>query len=44
MITLYCYISSISIENPQEELALTLKGKKSNFKITDLIEYYAKDR
>jgi serine/threonine-protein kinase HipA len=36
--------SSISIKNPQEELALSLKGKKSNFKSTDLIEYYAKDR
>lgn len=36
--------SSISIKNPQEELALSLKGKKSNFKSTELIEYYAKDR
>jgi len=34
--------SSISIKNPQEELALSLKGKKSNFKSTELIEYYAK--
>jgi serine/threonine-protein kinase HipA len=36
--------SSISIKNPQEELALSLKGKKSNFKSTELIDYYAKDR
>lgn len=36
--------SSISIKNPEEELALSLKGKKSNFKSTDLIQYYAKDR
>lgn len=36
--------SSISIKNPQEELALSLKGKKSNFKATELIDYYAKER
>ena len=36
--------SSISIINPQEELALSLKGKKSNFKATELLDYYAKDR
>jgi serine/threonine-protein kinase HipA len=36
--------SSISIKNPQEELALSLKGKKSNFKSTELIDYYAKER
>lgn len=36
--------SSISIKNPQEELALSLKGKKSNFKAADLIDYYAKER
>lgn len=36
--------SSISIKNPQEELALSLKGEKSNFKSTELIAYYAKDR
>jgi serine/threonine-protein kinase HipA len=36
--------SSISIKNPQEELALSLKGKKSNFKSTELIAYYAKER
>jgi serine/threonine-protein kinase HipA len=36
--------SSISIKNPQEELALSLKGKKRSFKSTELIEYYAKER
>ncbi|HEU4790618.1 MAG TPA: HipA domain-containing protein, partial [Flavobacterium sp.] len=36
--------SSISIKNPQEELALSLKGKKSNFKATELIDYFAKER
>jgi serine/threonine-protein kinase HipA len=36
--------SSISIKNPQEELALSLKGKMSNFKSTELIDYYAKER
>lgn len=36
--------SSISIKNPQEELALSLKGKKSNFKATEIIDYYAKER
>jgi serine/threonine-protein kinase HipA len=36
--------SSISIKNPQEELALSLKGKKSNFKSTELLDYYAKER
>lgn len=36
--------STIAIKNPEEEIALTLKGKKSNLKATDFIEYYAKDR
>ncbi|GAA3560745.1 HipA domain-containing protein [Snuella lapsa] len=36
--------SSIVIKNPEEEIALTLKGKKSNFKTTDFIDYYAKER
>lgn len=36
--------SSISIKNPQEELALSLKGKKSNLKVSDWIDYYAKER
>lgn len=35
--------SSIAIKNPEEELALSLKGKMSNFKSTDFIEYYAKE-
>ena len=36
--------SSIAIKNPQEEMALSLKGKKSSFKKTDIINYFAKDR
>ncbi len=36
--------STIAIKNPEEEIALTLKGKKSNFKASDFIDYYAKDR
>ncbi|MFD2939853.1 HipA domain-containing protein [Flavobacterium notoginsengisoli] len=36
--------SSIAIKNPQEEMALKLKGKKSNFKSADLIDYFGKDR
>lgn len=36
--------SSISIKNPEEELALSLKGKKSNFKATEIIDYFAKER
>ena len=36
--------STISIKNPQEEIALTLKGKKSNFKPSDFVNYYAKER
>jgi serine/threonine-protein kinase HipA len=36
--------SSITIKNPQEELALSLKGKKNNFESTELIDYYAKER
>ncbi|OWP82709.1 phosphatidylinositol kinase [Flavobacterium davisii] len=36
--------SSIAIKNPEEEIALTLKGKKSNFKASDFIDYYAKER
>lgn len=36
--------SSIAIKNPEEEIALTLKGKKSNLKKTDFINYYAKER
>lgn len=36
--------SSIAIKNPEEEIALTLKGKKSNLKASDFMDYYAKDR
>ena len=36
--------SSIAIKNPEEEIALSLKGKKSNFKSSDFIDYYAKER
>ena len=36
--------STIAIKNTEEEIALTLKGKKSNLKATDFIDYYAKDR
>lgn len=36
--------SSIAIKKPQEEIALSLKGKKSNFKNTDFIDYFAKER
>ncbi|MFV0565645.1 MAG: HipA domain-containing protein [Flavobacteriaceae bacterium] len=36
--------SSIAVKNPKEEIALTLKGKKSNLKSTDFIDYYAKER
>ena len=41
----YDYLNStIAIKNPEEEIALTLKGKKSNLKATDFINYYAKER
>ncbi|UQD57099.1 HipA domain-containing protein [Flavobacterium sp. K5-23] len=36
--------STISIKNPEEEIALTLKGKKSNLKAADFVDYYAKER
>jgi serine/threonine-protein kinase HipA len=36
--------STIAIKNPDEEIALPLKGKKSNLKAADFIEYYAKER
>lgn len=36
--------SSIAIKKPQEEIALALKGKKSNLKALDLTEYYAGER
>ena len=43
---LFCYLlnSSIAIKNPDEEIALPLKGKKSNLKSTDFIDYYAIER
>jgi serine/threonine-protein kinase HipA len=36
--------SSIAIKSPEEEIALTLKEKKSNLKSSDFVEYYAKER
>jgi serine/threonine-protein kinase HipA len=36
--------STIAIKNAEEEIALTLKGKRSNLKATDFIDYYAKER
>ena len=36
--------SSIAIKNAEEEIALTLNGKKSNLKATDFVDYYAKER
>ena len=36
--------STIAIKNPDEEIALMLKGKKSNLKAADFIDYYAKER
>ena len=42
---IYDYLNStIAIKNPEEEIALTLKGKKSNLKASDFIDYYAKER
>lgn len=42
---IYDYLNStIAIKNPVEEIALTLKGKKSNLKASDFIDYYAKER
>ncbi|GAB4518955.1 MAG: lpg2370 family Dot/Icm T4SS effector [Allomuricauda sp.] len=35
---------SIAIKTPEEEIALTLKGKKSNLKASDFVDYYAKER
>jgi serine/threonine-protein kinase HipA len=41
----YDYLNStIAIKNPEAEIALTLKGKKSNLKASDFINYYAKER
>ena len=35
---------SIEIKSPEEEIALTLKEKKSNLKASDFTDYYAKER
>jgi len=36
--------SSIAINSPEEQIALTLKGKKSNLKASDFTDYYARER
>lgn len=36
--------STITIKNPVAEIALTLKGKKSNLRAIDFIDYYGKER
>lgn len=36
--------SSIAVKNPEEEIALTLNGKKNNLKASDFMDYYAKER
>jgi serine/threonine-protein kinase HipA len=36
--------STISIKSPEEEIARTLRGKKSNLKAADFVDYYAKER
>jgi serine/threonine-protein kinase HipA len=36
--------TSIAIKNPQEEIALTLNGKKNNLTKKDLLEYWGKER
>lgn len=36
--------STIAIKNPEDEIALMLKGKKSNLKAADFIDYYAKEK
>lgn len=36
--------SSIAIKNSDEEIALSMKDKKRNFKSSDFIDYYAKER
>jgi serine/threonine-protein kinase HipA len=36
--------STIAIKNPEEEIALTLNGKKSNLKAADFVDYYGKER
>ena len=36
--------STIAIKNPEAEIVLTLKEKKSNLKATDFIDYHGKER
>lgn len=36
--------STIAVKNPEEEIALALKGKKSNLKAVDFVDYYGKER
>jgi serine/threonine-protein kinase HipA len=36
--------TTIAIKNPEDEIALTLKGKKSNLKAADFVDYYGKER
>lgn len=36
--------STIAIKDPEEEMALALKGKKSNLVAADFVDYYAKER
>lgn len=36
--------STIAVKNPEEEIALTLKGKKSNLKAADFVDYFGKER
>jgi serine/threonine-protein kinase HipA len=36
--------STIAIKNPAAEIALTLKGKKSNLKAVDFVDFFGKER
>lgn len=36
--------TTIAIKTPEEEIALTLKGKKSNLKAADFVDYFAQER
>ena len=45
MAPIYDFLNStIAVKNPAAEIALPLKGKKSNLKATDFIDYYGKER
>jgi serine/threonine-protein kinase HipA len=35
---------TISIKSPEEEIALTLRGKRVILKAADFVDYYAKER